>query len=172
MAEGRAASVVSRLSQITREMSDRRALRDRNTETARDQSRQNLQAQGQVAEKVAKHLGELGRRQRAANGWATEKTLTEKQVVMGFGPEEDEQPDEFAKYTVSSTPLPPAHVEPAQPAPEERQEPQQRKYSPAVAPPPAPEPEPTPPPQPTRRPRHRRAESFDDDDFSNNSWMR
>ncbi|WP_282771041.1 hypothetical protein, partial [Saccharomonospora viridis] len=47
---------------------------------------------------------------------------------------------------------------------------QTRKFSRAVAPPePAPEaPKPPPPPRPVRR---RREEVFDDEDFSNNSWM-
>jgi hypothetical protein len=35
---------------------------------------------------------------------------------------------------------------------------------------PTPEPPPAQP-APARRPRHARTESFDDDDFSNNSWL-
>ncbi|WP_199434383.1 hypothetical protein [Qaidamihabitans albus] len=184
MAEGKAAAAVSRLGQISREMADRRALRERSAEAAKQQSKESLQAQGKVAEKVAEHLGELGRRQKEAGGWATEKALSDKDLVMGFGPEEDERPaDELAAYAPAPGPAGPAAPPPppaaaaAQPAPAAEPQPepqQQRKFSRAVAPPPEPEPAaPAPPPPPPRRaPRHARRDSFDDDDFSNNSWMK
>ncbi|PXY32223.1 hypothetical protein [Prauserella muralis] len=171
MAEGKAAAVIARLGQISRELADRRALRERRASEARQRASDSLQKQGKVAERAAKHLGELGRRQKEAGGWVTEKALADKDKVMGFGPEEDEQPDEFARYTgYSSAPPPPPS--PPQADAQAQAEPQERKYSRSVAPPPPPEPEPAPAPPPRRAPRHaRREQSFDDDDFSNNSWL-
>lgn len=173
MAEGRAAAAISRLGRISRELADRRALRERHAAAVKEQARDSLQKQGAVAERAAKHLGELTRRQRDAGGWATDKSLADKDTVMGFGPEEaDQQTDEFARYAdyaASPAPAPQQHVRPevqhSEPKPE-------RKYSRSVAPPPDPEPVQPPPPPPPRRSRHRVEDSFDDDDFSNNSWLK
>ncbi|SFQ25935.1 hypothetical protein SAMN05421810_105389 [Amycolatopsis arida] len=182
VAEGRAAAAISRLSGITRELTDRRALRERNAEQARQQARENLVAQGRVAEKVAKHMGELGRRQRGAGGWATEKTRASRDNVMGFGPEEDERPaDDIARLAGTPAPTgePPAPSTPAPSTP----------APPSPVPPPQAQPAPPPPGRPAaeppaaerrldpepfrRRGRHARPEpAFDDDDFSNNSWMK
>ncbi|MBK1783994.1 hypothetical protein [Prauserella cavernicola] len=175
MAEGKAAAVVSRLGQINREMAERRALRDRKAKVAKEQAKETFQRQGQVADRAAKHLGELGRRQREAGGWATEKSLTERNHVMGFGESEAEQPaDEFAKYSTgapverAASTAPPPPAAPAEPAAQP-----QRKFSRSVAPPQQEEPEKSaPPPPPQRAPRHAREERFDDDDFSNNNWLK
>ena len=90
MSEEKARAAISRLSQITTEMAARRELRDRGAEAARAASNESMRKIGPVAEKVAAHLGELGRRQREAGGWATQKTLADKDRVLGFGPEEDD----------------------------------------------------------------------------------
>ncbi|RBM18432.1 hypothetical protein DI005_18800 [Prauserella sp. PE36] len=195
MAEGKAAAVITRLGQINREMSERRALRERRSAAAKQQAKETFQRQGQVADKTAKHLGELGRRQREAGGWATEKALADRDKVMGFGQVEDEeQPaDDYSRYAGGAPVGPTAAASPAPagaPAPQPEPPQQQRKYSRAIAPPaqaeqpeqrkysrsvaPAQEPEPeTPPPPPRRAPRHAREEErFDDDDFSNNSWLK
>lgn len=174
MAEGKAAAAISRLSRISRELADRRALRERNAAAVKQQAKDSLQKQGAVAERAAKHLGELARRQRDAGGWATDKALSDKNTVMGFGPEEaDPQTDEFARYTdYSAKAAPTSNPETWPAASEESQPKQERKYAPSVAPQPEPEPEPAAPPPPPRRARHRVDSAFDDDDFSNNSWLR
>src|SRR5262245_52255211 len=94
-APDKAARARARMDQIRREMSERRALRARNGAAAREKARDSLLKQGPVAEQVAKHLGELGRRRKQAGGWATEKTERDKDYIMGFG-DEEEQRDEFA----------------------------------------------------------------------------
>lgn len=175
MAEGKAAAAISRLSRISRELADRRALRERNAAAVKQQARESLQKQGAVAERATKHLGELARRQRDAGGWATDKALSDKDTVMGFGPEEaDPQTDEIAHYTDhSAKAAAPSRQEAWPGAHEEPQVKQERKYAPSVAPRPDAEPEPAhSPPSPPRRARHRVDNAFDDDDFSNNSWLR
>lgn len=95
--EDRASAAISRLSQITTELNARRELRDRSADAARSAARETMLKIGPVAEKVAEHLGELGRRQREAGGWATQKTLADKENLYGFGPEEDEG-EEYARF--------------------------------------------------------------------------
>lgn len=176
MAEGKAAAVIARLGQINREAGERRALRERRAAEAKQQARESLQKQGPVAERATKHLIELAKRQRNAGGWVTEKALEEKENVLAFGTEDDEQEaPQVRPYGggYSSTPAAsPTPTAPAEPQQEPQQQPQQeRKYARSVAPP-EPEPEPAPPPpRPAPRPA-RPAPSFDDDDFSNNSWLK
>lgn len=102
--EERASAAIARLSQITTELNARRELRDRGAEAARAAARETVLKIGPVAEKVAEHLGELGRRQREAGGWATQKTLADKDHLYGFGPEEDEaeEHDRFAAPATSA----------------------------------------------------------------------
>jgi hypothetical protein len=159
-AHDKAAKARARMDQVRREMSERRALRARNGKATRERARDSLLKQGPVAEQVAKHLGELGRRRRQAGGWATEKTERDKDYIMGFGGEEER--DAFA-YRPAPRPQadpPPGgigafeyeDIEPERPAP------------------PAPE---APAARQPRRPAHARTEFDDDDDFSNQStWMR
>ena len=176
MAEGRAAAVISRLGQITREMNDRRALRERNAAQHKEAARERLLMQGKVAERATQHLSELNRRQKAAGGWATGKALENKDNVMGFGPEDDDsrQKEPFPGYPMPSSSVPPPASTAPPTAPEQpaaQQPTQTRKFSRSVAPR-EPEPEaPKPPPPPPRPARRRREEVFDDEDFSNNSWM-
>jgi len=149
------------MDQIRREMSERRALRARNGAAAREKARDSLLKQGPVAEQVAKHLGELGRRRKQAGGWATEKTERDKDYIMGFGDEEEKR-DEFAfrsgpRHAADQPPggigsLPDEETEQPPPTP------------------PAPE---APAARQVRRPAHAREELDDEDDFSNQStWMR
>jgi hypothetical protein len=160
----KAARARARMDQTRREMSERRALSARNGAAARERGRESLLKQGPVAEQVAKHLGELGRRRKQAGGWATEKTERDKDYIMGFDGEEEERGESFA-YRPAPRPQadqPPAGIgalpgdEAAPPAP--------------PAPPPAPE---APPARHVRRPAHARDVLDDEDDFSNqSSWMR
>ncbi len=159
----KAAKARARMDQVRREMSERRALRTRNGRAARERSRESLLKQGPVAEQVAKHLGELGRRRRQAGGWATEKTERDKDYILGFGGEDEEPNDEFA-FRPTQRPqgdTPPGGIGALE------EETEAARQAPPM-PPPAPE-------APTlRKPAPRDREVLEDeDDFSNqSSWMR
>ncbi|MFC4853293.1 hypothetical protein [Actinophytocola glycyrrhizae] len=167
-AHDRAAAARAKMAQVQREMAERRALRDRNLTQKRAQSLEAFKKQGPVMAQVAKHMGELGRRRAQAGGWATEKTEQDKDFVMGFGFEDEEQSKDPYGYRPpqrpASTDTPPGGIgvidDEAPPMP-----------------PPAPEapsaPAPPAPPRPPRGPRRpERQELDDEDDFSNqSSWM-
>jgi hypothetical protein len=166
----RAAAARAKMAQVQREMSERRALRDRNFTQKRAQSLEAFKKQGPVMAQVAKHMGELGRRRAQAGGWATEKTEQDKDFVMGFGFEDEEQKDPYGyrppQRPSSGPDTPPGGIgviddEDARPP----------------MPPPAPEapsaPAPPAPARPARAPRRPERQALDDeDDFSNqSSWM-
>jgi hypothetical protein len=137
----------ARMDGLVREQSDRRALLERQGEEIKAKSQEYMTKQVRAAERYVQHR-ELGRREREAGGWATEKALADKDTVMGLClPEDDERETESAAYP-NATPLP---SEPA-PAPAETPQPIGRAPSPRRG-------RPVPPGQ------------FDDDDFSNNSWL-
>ena len=157
----KAAKARARMDQVRREMSERRALRTRNGQAAREKARESLLKQGPVAEQVAKHLGELGRRRKQAGGWATEKTERDKDFIMGFGGEEDEQAEGFA--------IRPARPQ-ADPPPGGIGAIEDEATAPPPPAPPAPE---APAARQVRRPAPAREVLDDEDDFSNQStWMR
>lgn len=159
----KAAKARARMDQVRREMSERRALRTRNGQAAREKSRESMLKQGPVAEQVAKHLGELGRRRKQAGGWATEKTERDKDYLMGFTGEDEEQRDEFA---YRPAPRPQADQPPGGLGALE----DEQNARPAPPTPPAPE---APAARHVRRPAHAREALDDEDDFSNqSSWMR
>jgi hypothetical protein len=163
----RAAAARAKMAQVQREMSERRALRDRNFTQKREQAAETFRKQGPVMAQVAKHMGELGRRRAQAGGWATEKTEQDKDFVMGFGFEDEEQSKDPYGYRPPQRPVradtPPGGIgvlddDDAPPMP-----------------PPAPEapsaPAPPAPPRVQRRPPQRK-DLDDEDDFSNqSSWM-
>ncbi|GAB2759019.1 hypothetical protein [Amycolatopsis magusensis] len=156
-----------RLEGLVREQADRRALRDRQADEAKAKAQDYMTKQVQAAERYVDHRRELGRREKEAGGWATEKTLADKSNVMGFGVDDEDGPG-FTGHNLATAP------------PVTRPEPQPAgAWQPPPVAPPVPEPvavaEPAaaPAPAPRRAGRHaRREESFDDDDFSNNSWMK
>lgn len=162
-----AAAARAKMAQVQREMSERRALRDRNMTQKREQSREAFKKQGPVMAQVAKHMGELGRRRAQAGGWATEKTEQDKDFVMGFGFEDEEQKDPYG-YRPPQRPAgpdtPPGGIGTID------------DETPPM-PPPAPEAPPAPappaPPRAPRAPRRPERQALDDeDDFSNQgSWM-
>jgi len=139
---------------LVREQADRQALQERKSADIKAKSEEYMQKQVKAAERYVEHRRELGRREKEAGGWATEKTLSERNNVIAFGPEDEpavSKPSGYEQFE-SSPPRP----EPAPPTP------------------PLPEPEVAADPSPAarRRGRHARSEpGFDDDDFSNNSWM-
>jgi len=167
----RAAAARAKMAQVQREMSERRALRDRNFSQKREQSAEAFKKQGPVMAQVAKHMGELGRRRAQAGGWATEKTEQDKDFVMNkFGFEDEEPPKDPYGYQSPQRPAradtPPGGIgviddEDSRPP----------------MPPPAPEapsaPAPPAPPRAPRAPRRPERQALDDeDDFSNqSSWM-
>jgi len=167
-AHDRAAAARAKMAQVQREMAERRSLRDRNFTQKREAAAEAFKKQGPVMAQVAKHMGELGRRRAQAGGWATEKTEQDKDFVMGFGFEDEEQKDPYG-YRAPQRPAgpdtPPGGIgvidDDARPP----------------MPPPAPEAPPAPaPPAPPRAPRAPRRpdrQALDDeDDFSNqSSWM-
>lgn len=165
----RAAAARAKMAQVQREMSERRALRDRNFRQKREQALESFKKQGPVMAQVAKHMGELGRRRAQAGGWATEKTEQDKDFVMGFGFEDEEQKDPYA-YRPPQRPnrpdAPPGGIGMIE-----------EESSSAPMPPPAPEAPPAPappaPPRAARAPRRPEPSELDDeDDFSNqSSWM-
>jgi hypothetical protein len=162
-AQDKAAKARARMDQVRREMAERRALRARNGAAASARARKSLLAQGPVAEQVAKHLGELGRRRRQAGGWATEKTERDKDYVLGFGEEENAGFRHVRR--------PPAETRPGGIGSIEDDEAESaRAPEPAAPPPPPPPPAPE---APAARQVRRPAPIDDEDDFSNqSSWMR
>jgi len=167
----RAAAARAKMAQTQREMSERRALRDRNFRARREQALEAFKKQGPVAAQVAKHMGELGRRRAQAGGWATEKTEQDKDFVLGFGFEDEDPSKDPYNYRAAvpqvsqGTDAPPGGIGTIADD-EDRAAP--------PMPPPAPEPPPAPtPPRGVRRAPVEREVLDDEDDFSNqSSWMR
>jgi hypothetical protein len=168
-AHDRAAAARAKMAQVQREMSERRALRDRNFRQKREAAAETLKKQGPVMAQVAKHMGELGRRRAQAGGWATEKTEQDKDFVLGFGFEDEEQSKDPYGYR---TPQRPAHGD----TPPGGIGGIDEDGAPPM-PPPAPEapsaPAPPAPPKAPKPPRRPDRQALDDeDDFSNqSSWM-
>lgn len=165
-AHDRAAAARARMAQVQREMAERRSLRDRNFRERREQSQAAFKKQGPVIAQVAKHMGELGRRRVQAGGWATEKTQQDKDFVLGFGFEDEDQ----ANNPYAFRPQRPADGTP--PGGIGELDDDASPLASAPPPPPAPEPAPPTPPRGARRPVQERQDLDDDDDFSNqSSWM-
>jgi hypothetical protein len=159
----KAAKARARMDQVRREMSERRALRTRNGRATQEKARESLLKQGPVAAQVAKHMGELGRRRAAAGGWATEKTERDKDYLLGFDGEDEEQQGQELAFRPA--PRPQADPPPGGLGAIEDEE--------TEAPAPTP---PAPEAPAARQPRHRAPEPEvldDEDDYSNqSSWMR
>ena len=172
----RAAAARAKMAQVQREMSERRALRDRNFRQKREQSQEAFKKQGPVMAHVAKHMNELNKRRTQAGGWATEKTEQDKDFVMGFGfDDEDPSKDPYnyrgaVQARPSGTDTPPGGIG----ALEDDDTPvRQGPPTPPPAPEAPPAPPPPTPPRGTRRPAPAREVLDDEDDFSNqSSWMR
>jgi hypothetical protein len=175
-AHDRAAAARAKMAQVQREMSERRALRDRNFRQKREQSLDAFKTQGPVMAQVAKHMGELGRRRAQAGGWATEKTEQDKDFVMGFG-FEDEDPSKDPYNYRAAVPQRPAGTDTPPGGIGVIDDEDSAAHEAPPTPPPAPEappaPAPPPPPRAARRPPAQREVLDDEDDYSNqSSWMR
>jgi hypothetical protein len=155
-----------------REQELQRDLRERHVEDVKRQASESMTKQAETHGKYITHMQELSRRQQKAGGWATEKTLSDKDHTMGFGFDDEPPAEEFTGYAAPSygtpdrapEPEPPAApsapAAPAVPVVPESPVPNHSETTESVDPP------------SRRRGRHsRRDEDFDEDDFSNNSWL-
>lgn len=109
---------LDRLDSAAREQRERRALAERRLVETETKARAAFQKEIDAAMKYADHLAELNRRKQEAGGWATEKTLSDKNNVMGFGP--DEAPEEPAEAEPSSAAIDHPGATAASPAPHGR----------------------------------------------------
>ncbi|MFI7118236.1 hypothetical protein [Amycolatopsis sp. NPDC049868] len=151
------AAMKSKLANLESENSARMALLDKRREEALAEAKEKFDKQSKIQGGVIVRLQERNRKAKAAGGWATESTLSEKVEDDGdFGFEEDEaEKERRAGYRTAEEP--PVVYRPPAPS------------VPASAPPPPPA------PAPEERPagRHRRAAAArgDDDDFANTDWL-
>ena len=144
--EDRLRAARSTMDQAAREQDEQRGLRDRRVAEAREDARAGMQRELGAAQKYAEHMEELNKRAKSAGGWATEKTMADRDQgsLMAFGGDDEETPEQtFPAYSAPSAAVP-------------RPEP-----TPPPAAPPAAEP---------RRGRHARPIE-DDDDFESTSWL-
>ncbi|MFC3449973.1 hypothetical protein [Amycolatopsis speibonae] len=187
----RLAAAMSRQDAAITEQAEQRGLRERHLADAKAQAAETMQKDAAVHDKYAAHMQELGKRSKEAGGWLTGKTTADRSHTIGFDIEDDDKPDarfaEFGARQVPDTsrpaplPPPPPPVAPGVPG---------MPATVDVPPPAAPTPAPTggmpeapgapgvpgtpgaPGTPARRRGRHARDDKgFDDDDFSNNSWM-
>ncbi|MFC9256877.1 hypothetical protein ACIBCH_06490 [Amycolatopsis thailandensis] len=180
----RLAAAMSRQDAAITEQMEQRGLRERHLADAKAQAAETMQKDAAIHDKYAAHMQELGKRSKEAGGWLTGKTTADRNHTIGFDLEDDDKPDaRFAEFGArqgpdTSRPVPPPPPLPV--APGVPGMPATVDVPPAAAPMPAPSavaPEapgsPGAPGTPARRRgRHARDDKgFDDDDFSNNSWM-
>ncbi|MEV6910907.1 hypothetical protein [Amycolatopsis sp. NPDC051071] len=180
----RLAAAMSRQDAAITEQAEQRGLRERHLAEAKAQAVETMQKDAAVHDKYAAHMQELGKRSKEAGGWLTGKTTADRNHTIGFDIEDEEKPaDRFAEFggqqgfdSSRPAPPPPPPMAPPMPPP----------VAPGVPglpatvdlPPAAPMPAagapvaPDAPAPARRRGRHARDDKgFDDDDFSNNSWM-
>lgn len=117
-----------------REQRDRRELTERRLAETETKARAAFQKEVDSAVRYADHMEELNKRKKEAGGWATGKTPSADDHVIGFVGDEDEQP----------------HQDPSAPFPGTNERTR---------------------PTPARPGRDSRPDGFDDEDFSNNSWL-
>ncbi|EME60556.1 hypothetical protein [Amycolatopsis decaplanina] len=171
----RLAAAMSRQDAAITEQLEQRGLRERHLADAKAQAVETMQKDAAIHDKYAAHMQELGKRSKEAGGWLTGKTTADRNHTIGFDIEDDDKPDarfaEFGARPDASRPAPPPPPPPVAPG---------VPGMPATVdvPPAAPAPAPSaaaseaPGTPARRRGRHARDDKgFDDDDFSNNSWM-
>jgi hypothetical protein len=157
----RAALAIARMDQTRREMAERRAMRDRNTQALRARTSKAMRDRVPGMIEAAKQAANVAQRRGQAGGWATTNTDRDRHFIMGFGLE-DENTGGYRP------PAAPAARPPASAFAEVEEA--QRPVQPAQTPPPA---APTPPPARPARERPTAVELDDEDDFSNqSSWLR
>ncbi|MFJ8910445.1 hypothetical protein [Amycolatopsis sp. NPDC102389] len=151
------AAMKSKLANLESENSARMALLDKRREEALAEAKEKFDKQSKIQGGVIVRLQERNRKAKAAGGWATESTLSEKVEDDGdFGFEEDETENERrAGYRTAEEP--PIAYRPPSPAPQ--------------TPPPPPVPAPVTEERPAGRHRRAAAARGDDDDFANTDWL-
>ncbi len=168
----RLAAAMSRQDAAITEQLEQRGLRERHLADAKAQAVETMQKDAAIHDKYAAHMQELGKRSKEAGGWLTGKTTADRSHTIGFDIEDDDKPDarfaEFGARPDVSRPAPPPPVAPGVPG-----MPATVDVPPAAATPAPGAAAPEAPGTPARRRgRHARDDKgFDDDDFSNNSWM-
>lgn len=193
----RLAAAMSRQDAAITEQLEQRGLRERHLAEAKAQAMETMQKDAAIHDKYAAHMQELGKRGKEAGGWLTGKTTADRNHTIGFDIEDDDKPDaRFAEFggragfeasRPMAPPPPPPPVTPGvpgMPMPGVPGVPATVDVPPAVPAagpaggtgptgPTGPAPDgAAPAAAPRRRGRHARDEAgFDDDDFSNNSWM-
>ncbi|MGY6656334.1 hypothetical protein ACXIZN_29615 [Amycolatopsis sp. TRM77291] len=171
----RLAAAMSRQDAAITEQLEQRGLRERHLADAKAQAVDTMQKDAAIHDKYAAHMQELGKRSKEAGGWLTGKTTADRSHTIGFDIEDDEKPDarfaEFGARADVSRPAPPPPPLPVAPGvPGMPATVDVPPASPTPAPSAAAHEEPGTPAR--RRGRHARDDKgFDDDDFSNNSWM-
>src|SRR4051812_15342634 len=81
-----------------REQQERRGLTERRLAETEAKSGAAFKKEVDAAVKYADHMAELNKRKKEAGGWATEKTLSANDNVMGFSVEEEDQRTEQSPY--------------------------------------------------------------------------
>jgi hypothetical protein len=99
---------VEAIESAAREQHERRELTERDLVETEAKAKAAFRKEVDTAVRYAEHMEELARREREAGGWATGKTLSHKDNVMGIGMEEDAFPYAGATEQTESTgtPLP------------------------------------------------------------------
>jgi hypothetical protein len=94
-AQERLRRAVEAIESAAREQRERRELTERKLIETEAKAKAAFRKEVDTAVRYAEHLEELARREKEAGGWATGKTLSDKDNVMGFGVEEDGRPVVF-----------------------------------------------------------------------------
>lgn len=94
-AQERLTRAVEAIESAAREQHERRELTERKLIETEARAKAAFRKEVGTAVRYAEHLEELARREKEAGGWATGKTLSGKENVMGFEVEEDNRPVGF-----------------------------------------------------------------------------
>jgi hypothetical protein len=177
--EDRLAAARAGMAAAAREQREQVVLGEKHMAEGQEKAQEQVNKTAEITRRFMDHVNELTKRKKEAGGWLTEKSLSGGDHTMGLGIEDDDVPsptDDFPDYAkaylaspsmqAAESPSPP--TSPIPQAPEEPSGPGEPTFAETT------EPTRSVPPPPPRAPRGRHAardESFDDDDFSNNSWM-
>ncbi|MFD2422312.1 hypothetical protein [Amycolatopsis pigmentata] len=93
-AQERLRRAVEAIESAAREQHERRELTERKLIETEAKAKAAFRKEVDAAVRYAGHMEELARREKEAGGWATGKTLSDNENVMGFEVEEDHRPVE------------------------------------------------------------------------------
>lgn len=94
-AQERLRRAVEAIESAAREQHERRELTERRLIEIEAKAKAAFRTEVAAAVRYAEHMEELARREKEAGGWATGKTLSDKDNVMGFPVDEDDRPMAF-----------------------------------------------------------------------------